>query len=41
LEACLLDAVISLNLEGKIYACLNPFDEVGVYYFAFGSFRRD
>ena len=33
-----MDAVISLNLEGKIYAFLNPFVEVGVYHFAFDSF---
>jgi hypothetical protein len=36
-----MDAVISLNLEGKIYAFLNPFVKVGVYRFAFDSFRRD
>jgi hypothetical protein len=36
-----MDAVISLNLEGKIYAFLNPFVEIGVYPFAFDSFRRD
>jgi hypothetical protein len=30
-----------LNLEGKSYAFLNPFAEVGVYPFAFDSFRRD
>jgi hypothetical protein len=30
-----------LNLEGKIYAFLNPFVEIGVYHFAFDSFRRD
>jgi hypothetical protein len=30
-----------LNLEGEIYAFLNPFDEVGVYHFAFNSFRRN
>jgi hypothetical protein len=28
-------------LEGEIYAFLNPFVEVGVYHFAFDSFRRD
>jgi hypothetical protein len=36
-----MDAVISLNLEGRIYIFLNPFVEVGVYPFAFDSFRRD
>jgi hypothetical protein len=37
-----MDAVISLNLEGKkIYAVLNPFVEVGVYHFVFDSFRRN
>jgi hypothetical protein len=29
------------KLEGKIYAFLNPFVEIGVYHFAFDSFRRD
>jgi hypothetical protein len=36
-----MDAVTVLNSEGKFYACLNPFVEVGVSHFAFGSFRRD
>jgi hypothetical protein len=27
-----------LNLEGKIYAFLNPFVEVGVYHFALTLF---
>ena len=36
-----MDAIISLNLEGKIYALLNPFVEVGVYHFVFDSFRRN
>jgi hypothetical protein len=30
-----------LNSEGKFYAFLNPFVEVGVYHFAFDSFHRD
>jgi hypothetical protein len=36
-----MDAVISLNLEGKSYAFINPFVEVGVYHFAVDTFRRD
>jgi hypothetical protein len=36
----MMDAVISLIWEGKIYAFLNPFIKVGVYRFAFDSFRR-
>jgi hypothetical protein len=30
-----------LNPEGKFYACLNPFVEIGAYHIAFDSFCRD
>jgi hypothetical protein len=34
-----MDAVISLNLEGRIYAFFkNPFVEVGVYHVVFNFF---
>jgi hypothetical protein len=36
-----MDAVISFKFGRRIYAFLNPFVEVGVYHFAFDSFRRD
>jgi hypothetical protein len=38
-----MDVVISLNLEGRIYAFFkkNPFVEVGIYHVVFDSFRRD
>ena len=41
LGSLLMDAVSSLNLEGRNYAFLNPFVEVGVYHVVFDSFRRD
>jgi hypothetical protein len=33
--------LLVLNLEGEIYAFLNPFVEIGVYHFVFDSFHRD
>jgi hypothetical protein len=37
-----MDAVISFKFgRKKNLAFLNPFVEVGVYHFAFDSFRRD
>ena len=36
-----MDAVISLNLEGRICAFQNPFVEVGVYHVVLTFFLRD